>query len=83
MDLTEEEKQEVNVRQVGDNALAWDDPAKKWEVSIKDCEAANLVLLTVRNNRSWPAAKAREVAGLFEALGLPWPPGHDETAERD
>ena len=74
MDLTEDEKREINVRQVGDNALAWDDPAKRWKVSIEDPEAANLVLLTVRNNRSWPAAKAREVAGLHEALGLEWLP---------
>jgi hypothetical protein len=71
VDLTDEEKREINLRQVGENALVWDDPAREWDVSIKDPEAANLVLVTVRNNRSWLDAKAREVAGLFEAQGLP------------
>lgn len=32
--------------------------------------------------RCWPAAKAREVAGLHEALGLEWPPKDPEAVEQ-
>ena len=78
VELSEEERQEVNVRQVGDN-LVWDNPTHKWDISIPDREAANLVRMTVQNNKSWVAAKAREVSGLHEALGLEWPPVDGEV----
>ena len=79
MELTEEEKGEINLRQVGDS-LVWDEPERRWEVSIEDREAANLVKMTVEAYSSWPAAKAREVAGLHEALDLDWPPTDREKA---
>ena len=82
MELTEEEKQEINLRQVGDG-LVWDDAQRKWDISIPDREAANLVTMTVKNNNSWTANKAREVAGLHEALGLDWPPRRESTSSEE
>ena len=73
VELTDEEKGEINLRQVGDS-LIWDEPERRWDVSIKDRDAASLVRMTVGAHGSWPAAKAREVAGLHETLGLDWPP---------
>jgi hypothetical protein len=81
VDLTEEENKEINMRQIGPNAIQWDQPDRRWEIEIKDREAASLVLKVVRENSSWPAAKAREVAGLHETLGLEWPPRGDEAIE--
>ncbi len=52
------------------------------DIEIKDREAAGLVLKVVGENSSWPAAKAREVAGLHEALGLDWPPKDGEAVEK-
>jgi hypothetical protein len=79
VELTEEEKQEINLRQV-EESLLWDEPERRWEVSIEDREAANLVKMTVEGHRSWSAAKALEVGGLHEVLGCDWPPkdGHDD-----
>ena len=82
VEMTDPESQEINMRQVGDN-LVWDDPERRWEISIKDREAANLVTLTVQNNKSWVAAKAREIAGLHKILGLDWPPEDDEAGAGD
>ena len=83
VELSEEEKQEINLRQVGDGqqALMWDDAARKWDISILDREAANLVMMSVGANRSWVASKAREVAGLHEVLGLDWPPEDGEGGD--
>lgn len=81
VDLTEEENAEINMRQVGPSAIQWDDPDRKWEIEIRDREAANLVIRVVKENTTWSAAKAREVAGLHEALGLEWPPEDDEESE--
>ena len=64
-----------------DDTLLWDDSGRKWEIEIKDLEAANLILRVVRENTSWSAAEAREVAGLHEALGLEWPPKYDEAVK--
>ena len=80
VELSEEERQDINVRQVGDN-LVWDDPTRKWGILIPDREAANLIKMTVANNGSWQANKAREVAALHEALGLEWPPRHEKTVD--
>jgi hypothetical protein len=78
VDLTEEENAEINMRQIGPNAIQWDQPDRKWEIEIKDKEAANLIVRVVKENTTWQAVKAREIAGLHEALGLPWPPPSDE-----
>jgi hypothetical protein len=82
VDLTEEENKEINMRQIGPNAIQWDDADRKWEIEIRDREAAHLVLKVVRENTSWPAAKAREVACLHEAVGLEWPPKDGEAVEQ-
>jgi hypothetical protein len=63
-----------------DDTLLWDDPGRKWDVEIRDKEAANLVARVVKENSTWQAAKAREIAGLHNALGLPWPPKDDEAS---
>ena len=59
----------------------WDEPERLWDITIGDREAGLLAKATVKNNTSWVAAKAREVAGLHKALSLDWPPRDDETGE--
>jgi hypothetical protein len=78
--LTDDEEKEIGLQRAG-NAIYWDDDTKVWPVEIADKEAAALVTRVVQENKKWPAARAREVAGLYKALGFDWPPKEGEAAE--
>lgn len=52
VELTEQEREEIGLRQVGDR-FQWKDPARLWELHVNDREAKSVIHLALRNYQAY------------------------------
>jgi len=69
LDLTEAEEAKIGYKQTPTGSQ-WSDTERRFELEIKDKEAATVVKQAAESYTGWPVAQAREVIDLCQQLGI-------------
>jgi len=70
LELNEEERVAVELRELQPGQYIWTDTQRRFELEIKDRELAAFLRRAVGAYGQWPVNQARQVADLFEQLGI-------------
>ena len=70
LELNAEERSAVRLVEGPDGAVSWEDTARRFELEIADRELAAHLKRAVGAYGQWPVNQARQVADLFEQLGI-------------
>ena len=77
LELAPDEKAAVKMTEGPDGAMSWEDTERRFELEIADRELAAHLKRAVGGYKQWPVNQARQVADLFEQLGIEEEPAGD------
>ena len=70
LELSDKEKEQVGYLDLPDGSSRWQDTEHRWDLEIKDKEAAHLVKVEAKRFADWPASMAEQVFDLAEQVGI-------------
>ena len=79
LEMTDEEKKQVGYVEIP-NGARWKDSEHRWDLEIKDKEAAHIVRAEAERFSEWPVAQVEAVLDLAEQLGIGQKEVEDEGA---
>lgn len=83
LEMTDEEKEEVGLREPRPGVFGWDDEDAAFTIRIRDKEAAGLLKRTVEQYQGFTARERERVEKLCAALGIEVEDDEDEEEDWD